>query len=317
MTRWRTHRRMCGATIPTGSIRIFRRSLAKTAPRRARRWRAGRRSICASTRSKPSARRLSPSSRTLRSSRRDGRRLVCVFGFQRTLKIPPSTRSPPFSRARLKFRTKARSLPPCLPAPRPASRSSIWRPAPAAVTENTGQIYATDIDKRQLAPIHERFARAGARNIQVRTPRGEADVLADLAGRIDLVMIDAPCTGTGTWRRNPDAKWRVRPGALAERLKQQEALLDRAAALVKAGGRIAYITCSVLGEENGDQVRAFLSRRGNFSVVPPREIAAAALGERGILFCHAARLSEQGLLMTPRTTDTDGFYVAVMRRGSA
>jgi 16S rRNA (cytosine967-C5)-methyltransferase len=187
----------------------------------------------------------------------------------------------------------------------------------AAVTENTGQIYATDIDKRQLAPIHERFARAGARNIQVRTPRGEADVLADLAGRIDLVMIDAPCTGTGTWRRNPDAKWRVRPGALAERLKQQEALLDRAAALVKAGGRIAYITCSVLGEENGDQVRAFLSRRGNFSVVPPREIAAAALGERGILFCHAARLSEQGLLMTPRTTDTDGFYVAVMRRGSA
>ncbi|MGA9320101.1 MAG: MFS transporter, partial [Xanthobacteraceae bacterium] len=69
--------------------------------------------------------------------------------------------------------------------------------------------------------------------------------------------------------------------------------------------------------ENGDQVRAFLSRHGSFSVVPPREIAAAALGERGILFCHAARLSAEGLLMTPRTTDTDGFYVAVMRRGSA
>jgi 16S rRNA (cytosine967-C5)-methyltransferase len=187
----------------------------------------------------------------------------------------------------------------------------------AAVTENTGQIYATDIDKRQLAPIHERIARAGARNIQVRTPRGEADVLADLTGRIDLVMIDAPCTGTGTWRRNPDAKWRIRPGALAERLKQQEALLDRAAALVKPGGRIAYITCSVLGEENGDQVRAFRSRRGNFSVVPPREIAAAALGERGILFCHATRLLAEGLLMTPRTTDTDGFYVAVVRRDGA
>ncbi len=87
----------------------------------------------------------------------------------------------------------------------------------AAAMENRGQIYATDIDKRQLAPIHERIARAGARNIQVRTPRGEADVLADLAGRADLVVIDAPCTGTGTWRRNPDAKWRVRPGALAER----------------------------------------------------------------------------------------------------
>ena len=184
----------------------------------------------------------------------------------------------------------------------------------AAVMENRGQIYATDIDKRQLAPIHERIARAGARNIQVRTPRGEADVLADLAGRIDLVLIDAPCTGTGAWRRNPDAKWRVRPGALVERVKWQEALLDRAAALLKAGGRIAYVTCSVLQEENADQVRAFLSRHSDFTVVPPREIVAATLGERAMLFLHAALVTEEGLLMTPRTTDTDGFYVAVMRK---
>ena len=91
----------------------------------------------------------------------------------------------------------------------------------AAVMENHGQIYATDIDKRQLAPIHERILRAGAHNIQVRTPRGDADMLADLSGRIDLALIDAPCTGTGAWRRNPDAKWRVRPGALAQRVKQQ------------------------------------------------------------------------------------------------
>src|ERR1700728_3325337 len=185
----------------------------------------------------------------------------------------------------------------------------------SAAMENHGQIYATDLDKRQLVPIHERIARAGARNIQVRTPRGQSDVLADLAGRPDCVLIDAPCTGTGTWRRNPDAKWRVRPGALAERVKQQEALLDRGAALAKAGGRIAYITCSVLAEENGDQVRAFLSRHRDFTVVPPREIAAAALGERGALFCHAALLSQEGLLMTPRRTDTDGFYVGVMRKG--
>jgi len=148
----------------------------------------------------------------------------------------------------------------------------------------------------------------------VRTPRGETDVLADLAGRIDLVLIDAPCTGTGAWRRNPDAKWRVRPGALAERFKQQEALLDSAAALLKAGGRIAYVTCSVLQEENADQVRAFLSRHPDFTVVPPREIVAAALGERAMLFCRAALVGEEGLLMTPRTTDTDGFYVAVMRK---
>ena len=184
----------------------------------------------------------------------------------------------------------------------------------AAMTDNRGQIYATDIDKRQLAPIHERITRAGARNIQVRTPRGEADVLTDLVGRIDLALIDAPCTGTGAWRRNPDAKWRVRPGALSDRLKQQEDLLDRAVPLLKGGGRIAYVTCSVLQEENGDQVAAFLQRHRDFAVVPPRELAANSLGERSFMFCQAAKLSDQGLLMTPRLTDTDGFYVAVMRR---
>jgi 16S rRNA (cytosine967-C5)-methyltransferase len=185
----------------------------------------------------------------------------------------------------------------------------------AAVMENHGQIYATDIDKRQLAPIHERITRAGARNIQVRTPRGGGDLLADLAGRIDLALIDAPCTGTGAWRRNPDAKWRVRPGALAERMKQQTALLDRGAALVKAGGRVAYITCSVLAEENGDQVRAFIGRHQNFSVEKPAEMAQA-LGERAYLFTHAALISDEGLLMTPRRTDTDGFFVSLLRRST-
>src|SRR5271156_2222334 len=183
----------------------------------------------------------------------------------------------------------------------------------AAVTENRGQIYATDIDKRQLAPIHERIARAGARNIQVRTPRGKADVLGDLAGRIDLALIDAPCTGTGAWRRNPDAKWRVRPGALAERIKQQAVLLDRAGALVKPAGRIAYITCSVLDEENGDQVRAFVARCPGFSVEKPAEVAQV-LGERAYLFARAALISGEGLLMTPRRTDTDGFFISLIRR---
>jgi 16S rRNA (cytosine967-C5)-methyltransferase len=185
----------------------------------------------------------------------------------------------------------------------------------AAAMENRGQIYATDVDKRQLVPIHERIARAGARNIQVRTPRGNADVIADLDERADLVVIDAPCTGTGTWRRNPDAKWRVRPGALAERIKQQSTLLDRAATLVKAGGRIAYITCSVLEEENGDQVRAFVGRCAGFSVEKPAE-TALALGERAYLFARAALISGEGLLMTPRRTDTDGFFVSLIRRTS-
>jgi 16S rRNA (cytosine967-C5)-methyltransferase len=185
----------------------------------------------------------------------------------------------------------------------------------SAVMENRGQIYATDIDKRQLAPIHERMARAGARNIQVRTPRGEADVLADLVGRIDLVLIDAPCTGTGAWRRNPDAKWRVRPGALAQRVKQQESLFDSAARLVRTGGRIAYVTCSVLAEENDDQVRAFVDRNADFSVEKPTDVARA-LGERAYLFTRAALISGGGLLMTPRRTDTDGFFVSLLRRSA-
>jgi 16S rRNA (cytosine967-C5)-methyltransferase len=186
----------------------------------------------------------------------------------------------------------------------------------AAAMENRGQIYATDIDKRRLAPIHERIARAGAHNIQVRTPpTAHGDVLTDLAGRADLVMIDAPCTGTGAWRRNPDAKWRIRPGALAERIKQQDDVLERAAALVKPGGRIVYVTCSVLAEENGDRVQALLTRHPEFSVEKPADLLSV-LGERSYLFRRAVLMSEEGLLMTPRRTDTDGFFVSLLRRQS-
>ena len=183
----------------------------------------------------------------------------------------------------------------------------------AAAMENRGQIYATDTDKRRLVPIHERIARAGARNIQVRTPRGSDDVLADLAGRADLVVIDAPCTGTGTWRRNPDAKWRIRPGALTERRKQQEAAIELAVPLLKAGGRIAYMTCSVLTEENGEQIDAFVGRHPDFSVEKPGNVINL-LGERAYLFSRAVLISDQGLLMTPRRTDTDGFFVSLLRR---
>ena len=185
----------------------------------------------------------------------------------------------------------------------------------AAMMENRGQLYATDSDKRRLAPIHERLERAGVHNVQVRTPRAQENLLADLQNRADLVLIDAPCTGIGTWRRNPDAKWRVRPGALEVRLEEQVEVFDRAAALVKPGGRIAYITCSLLAEENGDQVRAFLGRHGDFALVPPTEITGA-LEERAPVFRRVALMSEEGVLMTPRRTDTDGFYVAqLIRRG--
>jgi 16S rRNA (cytosine967-C5)-methyltransferase len=183
----------------------------------------------------------------------------------------------------------------------------------AAMMDNKGQIFATDDDKRRLAPIHDRLKRSGARNVQVRTPKSVGGEIADLAGRCDLVLIDAPCTGTGAWRRNPDAKWRMRPGALEQRRIEQADILDRAVPLLKAAGRIAYVTCSVLDEENGAQVRAFVTRHPEFSVQPPAEIANA-LGERAFMFAKAARLSAEGLLMTPRATETDGFFVSVLRR---
>ena len=184
----------------------------------------------------------------------------------------------------------------------------------AAMMQNKGQVFATDDDKRRLAPIHDRLKRSGARNVQVRTPKSIGGEIDNLAGHMDLVLIDAPCTGTGAWRRNPDAKWRMRPGALEQRQKEQVEILDRAAPLLKANGRIAYITCSVLEEENNAQVRAFLARHPGFSVQPPAEVAQA-LGERAFMFSKAARLSAEGILMTPRATATDGFFVSILRRG--
>ena len=131
-----------------------------------------------------------------------------------------------------------------------------------------------------------------------------ADELDDLKGACDLVLIDAPCTGTGAWRRNPDAKWRMRPGALEQRHKEQAEVLDRAAPLLKAGGRIAYVTCSVLEEENGAPGTRFPRPPcRSFPCEPParsrRRWASALSVQQG------GALSEEGLLMTPRTTDTD------------
>ena len=183
----------------------------------------------------------------------------------------------------------------------------------AAMMANKGQLYATDDDKRRLAPIHDRLKRSGARNVQVRTPKSVGGELDDLKGRIDLVLIDAPCTGTGAWRRNPDAKWRMRPGALEQRQKEQAEVLDRAVPLLKAGGRIAYVTCSILDEENGAQVRAFLGRHAEFSIQPPAEVIEV-LGEPAFMFGKAARLSGEGITMTPRSTETDGFFVSLLRR---
>jgi 16S rRNA (cytosine967-C5)-methyltransferase len=183
----------------------------------------------------------------------------------------------------------------------------------AAMMDGKGRLIATDRDKRQLAPIFERLSRAGVHNAEVRPPKGEADPLADIRSTADLVLIDAPCTGTGTWRRNPDAKWRMRPGALEIRLKDQAEVLDRAAGLVKPGGRIAYVTCSVLPSENGEQVRAFLARHPEFSIQPLNE-TASVLWDKAEEFEKAALKLLEGWLMTPRRTGTDGFFVSVLKK---
>jgi 16S rRNA (cytosine967-C5)-methyltransferase len=180
----------------------------------------------------------------------------------------------------------------------------------AAMMHNQGQIYATDSDARRLAPIHERLQRAGARNVQVRTPRARADAVTDLDGQADLVLVDAPCTGAGTWRRNPDSKWRLRPGSLETRRKEQAAVLDRAAQLAKPNGRIVYITCSILPEENDEALSAFFQRNGGFRAVPAQEVLTqSGFGQLET----AVRFTEFGLQMTPLRTGTDGFFVAVLR----
>jgi 16S rRNA (cytosine967-C5)-methyltransferase len=183
----------------------------------------------------------------------------------------------------------------------------------AAMMQGKGRLIATDHDKRQLAPIHERLSRAGVHNAEVRTPKGESETLSDIKGSADLVLIDAPCTGTGTWRRNPDAKWRMRPGALEIRIKDQIEVLDRAAPMVKPGGRIAYITCSVLPEENGEQVRAFVARHPGFAVAQPEE-TVSVLWDKADAFSEVALKSPEGWLMTPRRTGTDGFFVSVLKK---
>lgn len=180
----------------------------------------------------------------------------------------------------------------------------------AAAMGGQGRIFATDLDSRRLAPLHDRLARSGAANVEVRVPKSRGhDALADLAAAADLVLVDAPCTGSGTWRRNPDAKWRVRPGALAERVKEQAEVLARAARLAKPGGRIAYITCSVLPEENDAAVEAFLARSRGFEPVATRALLNTGEVDFGLLARFATRF---GLQLSPRRTGTDGFYLACL-----
>jgi 16S rRNA (cytosine967-C5)-methyltransferase len=179
----------------------------------------------------------------------------------------------------------------------------------AAAMDNRGQIYATDNEARRLAPLYARLERAATRDVQIKTPRRGQDVLADLEARCDLVLVDAPCTGTGTWRRNPDAKWRIRPGALEQRIKEQDEVLDTAARFVKPGGRIVYVTCSLLREENEDRIAAFLARHPDFGAVSAQEAVEAAKLPQLAEFAH-----RDGLRLSPLTSGTDGFFIANLLR---
>jgi 16S rRNA (cytosine967-C5)-methyltransferase len=179
----------------------------------------------------------------------------------------------------------------------------------AASMANTGQLVAFDADKKQLRPIFERLTRAGASCVDV-IDGGDLAALKAKGPIFDVVLADAPCTGSGTWRRRPDAKWRMKPPHLEARQAEQKLVLETAATLVKPGGRLVYVTCSVLPEENGDQVAAFLAAHPAFTQVPFADAWRATLpGEPPI----SADGQSGGLLLTPLSHGTDGFFVSVLQ----
>ncbi|MGV3490104.1 MAG: RsmB/NOP family class I SAM-dependent RNA methyltransferase [Devosia sp.] len=183
--------------------------------------------------------------------------------------------------------------------------------AMAAAMQNRGQIFAYDSDRTRLAPIYDRLKRAGVRNVQVRAP-GEG-VLDDLVGKLDRVVVDAPCTGSGTWRRQPTAKWKLTPDQLALRVEEQHAILAEAATYLKPGGTLAYITCSVFPEENAKQATAFLAANPDFTAVPGNKLWMSHFAGTKL----RARFSpEGGVFVSPHTTGTDGFYFIALQKGA-
>jgi 16S rRNA (cytosine967-C5)-methyltransferase len=178
----------------------------------------------------------------------------------------------------------------------------------SAAMENRGQIFAHDSEKARLAPIFDRLRRSENRNVQV---VAKPQDLATLEGQMDLVLVDAPCTGSGTWRRRPDAKWRLSEKQLGVRTGEQRAILDAAKAYVKPGGRLVYITCSVFPAENAGQIDAFLDREQGFAPVDHD-----GLWQEKFPGCpNLARIDrERGISLTPSRSSTDGFYFAALEK---
>jgi len=179
----------------------------------------------------------------------------------------------------------------------------------AADMKGEGTIYAYDIDKRRLAPLYARALRAGASNVELVQP--PQNNLKKLRGSIDRVLIDAPCTGSGTWRRHPDAKWRLSLSTLELRMSEQKVVLEQAKQYVKPDGLMIYVTCSLFAEENEAQVYSFLEENKEFELVSAGEVWEDRIGTE-----KAMPWSEDGcsLTMTPASINTDGFFLAVMRK---
>jgi 16S rRNA (cytosine967-C5)-methyltransferase len=171
----------------------------------------------------------------------------------------------------------------------------------AAEMADRGRLVATDADRGRLSRMAPRLQRAGISIVETRliNPNREAAMLADLAGLADLVLVDAPCSGTGTWRRNPETRWRITPERLARLVLLQARLLDVAAGLLKPGGKLVYAVCSLLAEEGRDQAEALTGRS---SLVPEPLPIPAGLA------------SGAGLLLSPARDGTDGFFVARWQR---
>ncbi len=179
----------------------------------------------------------------------------------------------------------------------------------AAGMANRGKIVACDVSARRLERATRRLRRAGVGNVEHRVLSGERDqwVKRHRAG-FDRVLLDVPCLGTGTWRRNPDAKWRSRPQDLAELVDRQQRILTSAARLVRPSGRLVYVTCSLLREEDEAQAEAFLAAEPAFSLLPAARVWAEAIG--------AAAPADLGdyLRLTPARHGTDGFFAAIFER---
>jgi 16S rRNA (cytosine967-C5)-methyltransferase len=178
----------------------------------------------------------------------------------------------------------------------------------AAGMKNRGKLVACDVSARRLEAAARRLRRAGVGNTERRVLTDERDKwIKRHKGGFDRVFVDAPCLGTGTWRRNPNAKWRMTPVDLVELVLRQQQILRSAARLVRPGGRLVYATCSLLDEENEEQAEAFLAAEPGFVLVPAAGVWREAIGS-------PLPGGERYLRLTPARHGTDGFFVAIFER---